>query len=700
MKRVLPLIFLVWAFSVAAFSQSPTPTPSPDDVVKISTSLIQLDVTVTDKKGEPIRDLRIDEIEIYENGKRQEISNISFINSRRQETTSALVKTNSSNPGILPSTVAPRAENVRRTIAIVVDDLSMSFASIKNTRDSIKRFINEQMEDGDLVAIVRTGSGIGLYQQFTSDKSILLRAIDNIRFNLAARVDVFEPITQSLKEQLNGVKGSDGGTKDYSADIQREQEMAAMQRNFSGYVSRAGTFGTLNFIVRGMREMPGRKSVMFFSDGFAMFERDKDGRPSTAPDESSLRQLIEFANRSSVVFYTLDPKGLVVVSAQAGDVITDLFDQATVQKLANRENSFRDAQDGLRYLARETGGLAYLDQNDLNRGIQKVLNDQSYYLVAYDPGDDSFDPKLRRFNKLTVKVTRPGAQVRYRSGFFGVSDDALTRVNAPPTETLARAITSPFAQQDITLRFNPLFIADEKGQMYVRTFLHLDANDITIAKQADGTYRMNFEIAQMSVDETGSVIDLDARSYNLPINEEGYQGALKNGILYDFSYLIKKPGAIQYRMAVRDIATNKVGTANQFLIVPNVRSDKLALSGVLFESMTPPARTNSLTTIRQFRPGTNLRWGLDVYNFKGEKPDLTIITRVYKDGKLIAESKPVPATVHISSANAATITGNLRLGAAMPMGDHLLQVVVADNNRGAKEKVAIQFSAFEVIGEQ
>ena len=145
--------------SAGVFAQAVKPTPPEDnDVVKISTNLIQIDVSVTDKKGKVITDLQPDEIEIYENGIKQTITNFSFVSS---------VRTSTEAPKVIDKTAIPvppvllKPENVRRTYALVVDDLSLSFESAYQTRRALKKFVDEQMQEGDLVAIIRTGAGIG-----------------------------------------------------------------------------------------------------------------------------------------------------------------------------------------------------------------------------------------------------------------------------------------------------------------------------------------------------------------------------------------------------------------------------------------------------------------------------------------------------------------------------------------------------------
>ncbi|MCU1290723.1 MAG: hypothetical protein JWN60_2952, partial [Acidobacteria bacterium] len=151
--------------TVSAFAQNPSVTSTAsDDILKISTTLIQVDVTVTDKKGNIVRDLNPEDFEVYENGKRQEISNFSFVSiDSKNKPSEAVVSPSVSNNKIsipIPP-VKLKADQIRRTFALVVDDLGIAFENVPKVQQSLRKFINEQMQEGDLVAIIRTGSGIG-----------------------------------------------------------------------------------------------------------------------------------------------------------------------------------------------------------------------------------------------------------------------------------------------------------------------------------------------------------------------------------------------------------------------------------------------------------------------------------------------------------------------------------------------------------
>ncbi|HSK62812.1 MAG TPA: VWA domain-containing protein, partial [Pyrinomonadaceae bacterium] len=144
----------------------------PQDVVRVTTSLVQVDVVVT-KDGKQISDLKAEDFEILEDGRRRQITNFAYISVNRASTTPpSATDTNT----VLP-VKPPQPHEVRRTVAIVVDDLGMSFQSMANLRQYLRKFVSESLGPNDLVAIMRTGGEVGALQQFTSDQRLLSSAI-------------------------------------------------------------------------------------------------------------------------------------------------------------------------------------------------------------------------------------------------------------------------------------------------------------------------------------------------------------------------------------------------------------------------------------------------------------------------------------------------------------------------------------------
>src|SRR5881227_2557408 len=236
-NRPLLALLLAHALLVSVAGQSPSSTtqtpsqkregaPEKDDVVRITSNLVQVDAVVTDKKGNPVTDLRPEDFEIYEDNRPQKITNFSFVSvepgaqpagtpAPESATAHAHTRTGEAVAPVPP--VHLRPEEVRRTFALVVDDLGLSFESMHFVRNALRKFVDEQMQPGDLVAIILTGAGVGALQQFTSDKRLLYAAIDRVKWNSRGRAGIaaFAPIEDSpllaasLKPMGDGLTATD-----------------------------------------------------------------------------------------------------------------------------------------------------------------------------------------------------------------------------------------------------------------------------------------------------------------------------------------------------------------------------------------------------------------------------------------------------------------------------------------------------------
>lgn len=719
MKNFVFTLLFFLLLSTSNFAQTPTPTPPKDDedVVKISTTLIQIDVTVTDKKGRQVKDLKAEDFEIYENKDKQNITNFSYVSVSPEKSAEKPKQTPNPNDKLaLPTPPTKlKAENTRRTIALVVDDLSLSFESVYYTRRALKKFVDEQMQEGDLVAIIRVGSGIGALQQFTSDKRQLYAAIEKVRWNPAGNggISAFPPIEATF-EDLVANSEADSQTSNSDDTVTTTTNTTQEMTNTQNTKFAVGTLGALNYIVKGMKELPGRKAIMVFSDGFSLITPEDTNNAAII---ESLHILTDLANRAGVVIYTNDARGLQPLGLSAADNTSDLTSDQISTKLDDRKNQLIENQQGLDYLAEETGGRLFKNSNDLNIGIDKMLEDQSgYYLIGYQPDSDTFDPKIRKFNKLTIKVKRPDLQVRYRSGFFGVEDEklAINKPNNAP-DKIVSALTSPFVINEIPIRLNTLFANDKKIGTYLRPLMHIDAKNLKFEKQADGKYLTSFNLIAMTFGDNGIPIDQFSKNYTLTLSEKAYQTVQEKGFVYNMDIPIKKAGAYQFRIALQDTKNSKIGSATQFIEVPNIKKNRLTLSSLVLENFTEKeilefktnpnyvSKNNPLsdTAVRRFQKNTVLKYGLEIYNAKlgnDQKPNLDYQLRLFKDGKIYYENKP--AKLNQNNQNVAekvTLAGAFSLGNELPLGEYVLQIVVFDALAKQKNRIATQSIEFEVI---
>ena len=706
----IALVCLLCVFHAAA--QTPTP---PDknvddgDIVKISTTLIQVDVNVLDKKGNQVTGLKPEDFEIRENGKIQKITNFSYVAVSTESKVEAekAKRTDDKVNRIPPAPFRLRPEQVRRTIVLLVDDLGLSFSSMFWVREALKKFVDEQMEPNDLVAIMRTGSGVGALQQFTSDKRLLRAAISKIKWSFTSRrgMSVFEPIRPTTKDLINGIVDSDGNAKNAIGNA-RDKENEKKANEFRSDTYTVGTLGTIRHIIAGLNTLPGRKGIIMLSDGIIMNREIYE----------QMRRLIDQANRAGVVVSTIDAKGVADAGFLGPENDTRGLTFEQIDALENeRRADFFKMQEGLSFLAYETGGRPIKNNNNLNQGIETVLKAEAgYYLIGYEPDEDTFDPKTHKFNRMDVKVNRPDTIVRYRSGFFGYTDIELKK-NRTADQQVNTALVSPFASKDIETRLTSIFGVDPKLGEYSRALLHIDVNGIEFTDEPGGNKKISLDIYAYVFGPAGNPVGYISKNYTFAVRESSMPRLLEKGIIFPMNVPIAKPGAYQLRMAVRDVKSGKIGSASQFIEIPNLEKDRLALSGIIVQNMTvsqlkahtssgeKAANAQALTdtATRVFKRGTLLIYNYAIYNAKsvpGQGVKLQTYVRLFREDKLVYESEPVPVNT-AGQTDLANLEdrGVMTIGSNLAPGDYVLQLVTTDGLAKEKNQIAAQSIDFEVI---
>lgn len=757
-------IILILSILAPVAGQSPAPQPAPsttrseqpqqqataedDEVVRITSNLVQVDAVITDQKGKLVTDLAREDFEIYEDGRPQKITNFSYVSN---ETTPAQPVVSTSpkdkNAPPAPPPLRLRPEQVRRTIALVVDDLGLSFESSHFVRRALKKFVDDQMQPTDLVAIIRTGGGMGALQQFTSDKRQLYAAIERVRWNPQGRagISAFAPIGRELDDPVedNGSEPAGRSARDLSGEADQFREE----------LFTVGTLGALNHIIRGLKELPGRKSVLLITDGFNIFPTAHSNTSSRAEGSApggndrvleALRRLTDLANRASVVIYTMDPRGLPNLGFSAEDNLSNLRPDQIQSALSNRSNEYISSQDGPNLLARETGGFSIRNTNDLSAGVRQVLDDQKgYYLIGYRPEESTFDPKTgsRRFHDIKVKVKREGLRVRSRNGFYGVvTEEARAAVPRTRVAQLTAALTSPFNSNGIGLRLTSLFGNDPQTGSFIRSLLHIDGRDLTFTKEADGWSKAVLDVLVITFGDNGTIVDQITNTYTVRVRGKTYERALSTGFTYTINLPVKKAGAYQLRAALRDSTSERVGAASQFIEVPDMSRNRLTLSGIVVSGHDPAAANGSspqnnaaaavntnassasspsasqgtedsmertedpqaTPAVRRFQRGMALQYDYAIFNAKADKtsgrPQLQTQVRLFRDGQPVFTGNPKPLdTSNQKDPKRLVAGGALRLGTDMTPGEYVLQVIVTDTLAKDQDRAATQWIDFDIV---
>jgi hypothetical protein len=468
-----------------------------------------------------------------------------------------------------------------------------------------------------------------------------------------------------------------------------------------------GALGALSFVVRGLGELPGRKTVVMLSDGFRIYTKEGTATRTF----QALRRLVDLANRASVVVYTVDTRGLQTLSLTAADNVTGGIAQIE-QALQGRRAEFFDTQAGLHYLAQQTGGTFTFNNNDIGAGIRRALQDlEGYYLIGYVPDEETFSPGVKgaEFRKVEVKVKRPGLRVRSRSGFYGVADGERQRPAARTRgEVMAEAVMSPFASADVRLRLTPLFGEDEREGLFIRSLLHVDGRDLTFVEDADGWRKAVFDVVMVTFDDAGRPIDQKDETYTVRVRGEAYQTVVDGGLVYTAVLPVKKAGAYQFRTAVRDTSSERLGSAHQFVEVPDVRKGRLALSGIVMQGLDPDGAAGAQEVepqaspaVRRFRRGVVVMYSFLIYNARLDRatklPRLGVSARVFHRGRKVyaADWQPLDPGRQADWKRIGFLKG-LRFGAELGPGEYTLQVIVTDALAKEKQRTVTQTIDFEL----
>ncbi len=699
---------LIASLMVLASVQEPVPTPTPTPretlVVRTSLELIQVDAIVTDKKGRYVTDLGPDDFAIYEDGHRQKITNCTYV-----PLAPPVTETVQSTSASLPVAVAvakalpPRtlsADKVRRTMVLLVDDLNTDMWSMTSLRESLARFVEHDVQPGDLVSIAMTGRGSGRLQQFTADKHVLGEAAANVRFNVMAGALPFPTIdTGSL------LAGADGKARNNPVGD------AALDAESLMY----GSIHALRSQLTGLKDIPGRKSLMFFSRGYPSRYRGTDNR--LTPWGQAIPGLVDLANRASVVVYAIDPIGISTGVLNAADNLlgpsnvnrgngwsVDQF-RAHLETMAGSRDR-KEEFEGLRGLAEPTGGALHRGSNDPTEHIDKVIADQQgYYLVGYVPISASFLMNGNRpvYHRVKVEVRRKGLRVRSRDGFYGVADDDARLVHTQGAMALRTALLSPFGSSDIAVRVSSLFFDDPARGLLLHSFMSVDPGALSFARAEDGSYKADVELLAVTFDADGRGVDQLYRSGELRLSAEAYERARKRGVQYVIDVPVKKPGSYQLRVALRDKASGRLGSAFQFVKVPDLGKKRLALSGILLApglATENPSEVPVAEAAYAFAAGQPVTYGLNIYNARvadAASPPLSSQMRLFsEDGREVVSGTTRPVDLAGQPPDRVLAGGTFELPRQLTPGNYVLQVKVTNTLAPRKDASADQSIAFEV----
>jgi hypothetical protein len=216
--------------------------------------------------------------------------------------------------------------------------------------------------------------------------------------------------------------------------------------------------------------------------------------------------------------------------------------------------------------------------------------------------------------------------------------------------------------------------------------------------------------------DNGVPIDQVGRTYTIVLRDDEFKRVMREGLVYYATVPIKKPGAYQLRVSLRDSSTERVGSASQFIETPDIKKKRLVLSGLIIRGENAATYTQTATTkdegreegdaeaspaIRRLKPGMVLSYGYFIYNSRIDKgssrPQLTTQVKLFRDGKEVFTGKEIPLdTTGQGDLQRLAVGGAMELGAAMEPGEYVLQVIVTDLLADKKHRITTQWMDFQI----
>ena len=721
MKKVFVLLSLVLTFSISNYSQTPQPTATPNggedgDVVKITTNLVQLDAIVTDKKGNPVTNLKPSDFEVYQDGKRQKLANFSFVKTSVSVKQALSQKTFGKTKIHQP--IRHRPNTTGRVITFLVDDgnCSSSFIGMNATRIALKKFVTEQMQPNDLVAIYKTRSGSSLMQQYTSDRARLLKVIKKVRWlpslGCDNNGDFFKAARQNdrIPRKDDDKKDEDGLTEE---ERDRKQKEGVRDRNIDNQI--VGTLGVIRYIVKGLGKIRGRKVLFLFSDGIPTLDEDGNSRLA----RENLRSLTIEANRASVVVNTIDVRGVNnpgFISA-ADDIKPDTkfgdASNSTARLSESRRNQARDLQDGMTTLAYDTGGRFYRGNNKLSVHLRRAMNlEKGYYLIGYEPDSETF--KGPKFHTIEIKLTRPELKVYSRAGFVG-KERNRRRGKIGGDSELYEAINAPLPEAGLDLRLTAFFGNTIAKGNFIRSLIHINGKDIKFVPDTNGSMKAVFDVVAVTLNAKNDVIDEFNRTHTIRVEKRALPLIAQNGLVYSTDVAVKKSGVYNFRVAIRDVNSKFIGSAVQIVKVPKLKKAKIYLSGLTMGTINQEGKfistsssslkkaislvhSRGIPAIRSFQPGSVLAYGYNVYNARIDKstntPKVLISANVYRNGALVSDgdAELVKFGKQTDMSRLKSV-GYMKLPKKISAGDYALQIILRDL---VSNKTTSQWIDFEI----
>lgn len=667
------VVILVALFAVVVRAQQPQPT------FRATSHLVVQTVVVKDKNGRPVEGLTAKDFIVTEDGKPQEVAFVQY--ESIDETPASSVTILSDEPARPPA--APLTQDVvtrtipgdaryrgRRLIVLYFDMYQMSFFDQMRMFENADRYVATKMTASDMVALMLfDGRGVRLKQEFTDDRGALREVIRSL-------------MTAADERNSSGVEFDPGGAFGEDDDT---FNIFATDRQLSA----------LQTAVTDLGPLPEIKTLVYFGSGLRLNGTD---------NLAQMRATVNAAVRANVTLNPIDARGLVA-SAPMGDATRPspggigMFNGTIAQTAITRG---QQSQDTLYALAKDTGGKALFDNNDLALGIvQAAKAVTGYYVLGYYTKNVAKDGRYRRVTvTLAAGVT---GDVTYRAGYYGEKE--FSKFNRADKERqLAEALKLEDPVTEIPMAAEVNYFQINGAEYFVPVSVRMPGSELSAAASAG--------VSHVDIDMIGEIKDDHGVTYRnvrdlvrVPVDRNAPSPASRL-IQYETGFTVL-PGSYVIKLLARNDDTGRMGTFQASFTVPNLEreSTTVRLSSVVLTNQRSTAG-DALYTVKskvaaevanplvddgqKLIPGVGRRFlasrplyvFLQAYERDADVPrPLVAYVTFYRDGTKVYETPPLGSDKWDPKTKALPIRFTIAPGTVAP-GSYDCQVTVLDSASG------------------
>jgi len=606
-------------------------------VLKVTTRLVTMDVIATDSRGNAVRDLKPEELQIFVERKApQKIEHFEYFEKMAASGITASRNLKSTN---LISNQLPLDQLKIPPTVLLMDSLNTTTPNQQRGRMHMLQLLKTLPPDTP-IAVFLLGSSLKILQGFTSDGKLLQAALDRAVAGNTIEQDPRDDPKSGSNSLLTALGGADNGPGVPAAlgeieDYEREEYSAKFD------LRAKETLGALAQIGQYLSGIPGRKNLIWVSESFpiSVAPDSNTGGNSFAGIRDYSDQVINAANSltdAQVAIYPMNVLGLQANQALSASQNVNLPQSmmtgpAIADRLNHEDSLLLQSQGTMDEIAQDTGGKACKNNNDLSGCVMAALKDGStYYEMSFYPQNVNWDG---RFHKILLKTSRPGVKLSYRRGFFALDAASLAKKLAPE-DHLRQACADLLPSTTIPLMVQALPPTQSGNTQGGLQYLLLISSAGLASTQDGNSYNLNIKMADCEFANKDTTFKFNERELTKTVSAEVFRTWQAVGIP-DHVALMPSADTRRIRLVVLDVSSGLTGAIDIPVLAseiakatapvvppkPVVTTPYLELPDKV-KAPSPPKIVASLTFHLSSGASGTLDWSRDrlLYHAEGEMP--------------------------------------------------------------------------------